>query len=72
MIAVLGSLSQPLPVDPTPIETPTIDWAAEAPLMVLVGGALVLMLLSSFVRSRRSTTLYTVLTCLIGVGTIAA
>jgi NADH-quinone oxidoreductase subunit N len=72
VIALLGSLSQPLPVDPTPIDTPTVDWAAEAPLLVLVVGALVLMLISSFVRSRRTTVLYTVLTCLIAVGSIGA
>ena len=72
MIALLGSLSQPLPADPSPIETPTVDWGAEAPLLVLVGGALVLMLISSFVRSRRTTLPYTVLTCLIAIGSIAA
>ena len=72
MIALLGSLSQPLPIEPSPIETPTVDWAAEAPLITLVVGALVLMLISSFVRSRRSTVLYTVLTCLIAVGAIGA
>ena len=72
MIALLGSLSQPLPVDPRPIETPTVDWAAEAPLITLVVGALVLMLISSFVRSRRTTVPYTVLTCLIALGSIGA
>jgi NADH-quinone oxidoreductase subunit N len=72
VIALLGSLSQPLPADPSPIETPTVDWAAEAPLLVLVGGALVLMLISAFVRSRRTSLLYTVLTCLIALGSIAA
>jgi NADH-quinone oxidoreductase subunit N len=72
VIAVLGSLSQPLPVDPTPIDTPTVNWAAEAPLLVLVGGALVLMLISAFVRSRRTTHVYTILTCLIALGSIAA
>ncbi len=72
MIAVLGSLSQPLPVDPTPVATPTVDWAATAPLFVLVGGALVLMLVSSFVRSRRSTVAYTIFTCLVGLGAIGA
>ena len=55
MIGVLATLGQPLPVDPSPIDTPTVDWAAEAPLLVLVGGALLLMLASAFVRSRRST-----------------
>ena len=72
MIALLGSLSQPLPLDPTPIETPTVDWAAEAPLITLVAGALVLMLISAFVRSRRTTVPYTVLTCLIALGSIGA
>jgi NADH-quinone oxidoreductase subunit N len=72
VIGVFGSLTQPLPVDPSPIDAPTVDWGAEAPLLVLVGGALVLMLVSSFVRSRRATVGYTVFTCLVGVGTIAA
>jgi NADH-quinone oxidoreductase subunit N len=72
VIALLGSLAQPLPVDPDPIDTPAVDWGAEAPLLVLIGGALVLMLVASFVRSRRSTVLYTVFTCLVGVGAIGA
>ncbi|MFO7281556.1 MAG: NADH-quinone oxidoreductase subunit N [Thermoanaerobacterales bacterium] len=71
-MAVFGSLSQPLPADPTPVETPSVDWAAAAPLLVLVGGALVLMLWSSFVRSRRATHLYTAFTCLVAVGAIGA
>jgi NADH-quinone oxidoreductase subunit N len=72
VIALLGSLAQPLPVDPSPIDAPTIDWGAEAPLLVLVGGALVMMLVSAFVRSQRSTVGYTVFTCLVGVGAIGA
>lgn len=72
MIALFGSLSQPLPVDPSPVDTPTVDWAAEAPLLVLVGGALVLMLVAAFVRSRRAATAYMVFTCLVAVGAIGA
>ena len=72
MIALLASVSQPLPVDPSPIETPTVDWAAEAPLVILVVGALALMLISAFVRSRRSTVPYTALTCLIALGAIGS
>ena len=72
MIGVLATLGQPLPVDPSPIDTPTVDWAAEAPLLVLVGGALLLMLASAFVRSRRSTVGYTVFTCLVALGSIGA
>ena len=70
-LALLGSLAQS-PTDPVPIDTPTVDWGAEAPLVLLVGGALVLMLASSFVRSRRSTRRYTAFTCLVGLGAIAA
>jgi NADH-quinone oxidoreductase subunit N len=72
VIALFGSLAQPLPVDPDPIDTPAVDWGAEAPLLVLIGGALVLMLVASFVRSHRSTVLYTVFTCLVGVAAIGA
>jgi NADH-quinone oxidoreductase subunit N len=68
----LVTASQPLPVDPTPIETPGIDWGAAAPLLVLVGGALVLMLVSSFVRWRRPTVPYTVITCVVALAAIVA
>jgi NADH-quinone oxidoreductase subunit N len=70
LMAALGS--QPLPVDPTPIETPGVDWGAAAPLMVLVGGALVLMLAASFIRDRRTTVPYTVVTCLVALGAVVA
>jgi NADH-quinone oxidoreductase subunit N len=70
MISVLASLAQT--ADPVPIDAPTVDWGAEAPVLVLVVGALVLMLASSFVRSRKATRVYTAVTCLIGVGAIAA
>jgi NADH-quinone oxidoreductase subunit N len=70
MPALVGS--QPLPVDPTPIETPGVDWGAAAPLMVLVGGALVLMLAASFNRNRRTTVPYTVATCLVALGAAVA
>jgi NADH-quinone oxidoreductase subunit N len=72
VIGILGSLGQPLPVDPVPIEQPGVDWGAIAPVIVLLGGALALMAFSAFVRSRRATVAYTVFTCLVGLGTIAA
>jgi NADH-quinone oxidoreductase subunit N len=68
----LGSLGQPLPVDPTPIERPGVDWGALAPVLVLIGGALVLMLVSSFLRSRRATVYYTVFTCLVALAAAGA
>jgi NADH-quinone oxidoreductase subunit N len=72
MIDILGSLTQPLPVDPTPIARPGVDWGATAPMLVLVGGALALMLVSSFVHSRRSTVGYTIFTCLVALGSMGA
>ncbi|HEX6236990.1 MAG TPA: NADH-quinone oxidoreductase subunit N [Acidimicrobiales bacterium] len=72
MIALLGSIRQPLPVDPEPIEGPTVDWLALTPLLVLAGGALVLLLVASFVRRRSANRLYTVLTCLFGLGALGA
>jgi NADH-quinone oxidoreductase subunit N len=72
VIAVLASLGQPLPDDPTPIDTPTVDWGAVAPLLVLVGGALVLLLVPALVARLRTTTVYTVFTCLVAVGAMVA
>lgn len=72
MTALLGSIRQPLPVDPQPIEGPTVDWLALTPLLVLAGGALVLLLVSSFVPRRSANRLYTVLTCLFGLGALGA
>jgi NADH-quinone oxidoreductase subunit N len=51
MLATLGSLGQPLPVDPDPITTPGVDWWALGPALALVVGALLLMVLTTFVRS---------------------
>jgi NADH-quinone oxidoreductase subunit N len=50
--ALLGVLSQPLPDEPTPIATPSVDWWAVGPLLAVLGGAVLLMLLTTFVRSR--------------------
>ena len=72
MIAILATLAQPLPVDPDPIDRPAVDWGAVAPVLILVGGALVLMLVSSFVRNRKLTLPYTVATCVIGLAAIGA
>jgi NADH-quinone oxidoreductase subunit N len=75
VIALLGplaSLSQPLPVDPSPIDTPTVDWWAAGPMLVLVGGALVLMLVSCFVTSRKATIGYTIFTCAVAIGAVVA
>jgi NADH-quinone oxidoreductase subunit N len=82
VIATLGSLgslgsfgsaggsSQPLPVDPTPIPQPGVDWLAITPVLILVGGALVLMLASSLIGKRTAMAAYTTITCVAGLATI--
>jgi NADH-quinone oxidoreductase subunit N len=72
VIAVLATLTQPLPTDPTAIDTPAIDWSAAAPLLILVGGALVVMLVASFVTAKRITMVYTAITCVAGLATLGA
>ena len=63
MIALLAFVTQPLPDDPTPIETPPVDWWALGPVLALVVGALLLMLFTSFVRSRLFPGAYALVTC---------
>ncbi len=45
-------------MDPTPIATPTVDWAALAPLLVLSVGALLLLTVDSLWSRRRPAGLY--------------
>lgn len=70
MIATV--LAQPLDADVEPITRPGVDWAALAPVLVLVGAALVLMLLATFVRRGLPSALYTVVTAAAALGTIGA
>jgi NADH-quinone oxidoreductase subunit N len=72
VLAPLASLSQPLPTEPSPIDTPAVDWWAAAPMLVLVVGALVLMLVSCFVPPRRGTGGYTIFTCAVAIGAAVA
>ena len=72
VLAPLASLSQPLPVDPNPIDTPAVDWWAVGPTLVLVGGALVMLLVSCFVTSRKATIGYTIFTCAVAIGAVVA
>src|SRR5262245_59486933 len=69
---MLATLSQPLPTDPTAIDTPAINWSATAPLLILVGGALVLMLVAAFVTAKRITVAYTAITVVAGLAAFGA
>jgi NADH-quinone oxidoreductase subunit N len=68
--ALLAVFSQPLPDDPVPIETPHVDWWALGPMLALVAGALLLMLLTSFVRSRLFPGAYALVTSIAGLAAI--
>ena len=70
MIALLAVVSQPVPDDPVPIETPHVDWWALGPMLALVVGALVLLLLTSFVRSRLFPGAYAAITSVAGLAAI--
>jgi NADH-quinone oxidoreductase subunit N len=70
MIATLGLVFQPLPTDPEPIESPGVDWLAVSPVLILAGAALLLMLISSFVKSRTAVAGYTAVTCVAALGVI--
>jgi NADH-quinone oxidoreductase subunit N len=54
------------------IPRPGVDWVALAPLLVLVGAGLVLMLIVTFLRKGAPLGVYTGLTCLAALGTIGA
>lgn len=60
---MIGFIIQPLPVDPTPVDTPAVDWWALGPMLALLAGATLLMLLTSFVRSRLFPGAYALVTC---------
>jgi NADH-quinone oxidoreductase subunit N len=58
-------ITQPLPVGPDELDTistPAIDWWALAPMLALIGGALLLMLVTAFVRRKPFPGLYAILT----------
>ena len=72
MISLLAAVGQPLPDDPEPIVRPGVDWAALAPVLILVGGALLLMLVPAFRRRGLPSATYMLVTCLTALGVIGA
>jgi NADH-quinone oxidoreductase subunit N len=54
------------------LTTPHLDWASMAPLFVLVGGALLLLLASTVTASRPGRGTYALITVLASVGTVVA
>jgi NADH-quinone oxidoreductase subunit N len=52
MLATLASLLQPLDTDPTPITKVPVAWVAVLPVLILIGGALVLLVVDALMRTR--------------------
>jgi NADH-quinone oxidoreductase subunit N len=69
---LIAAASQPLPEEPTPIERPEVAWVAIAPVLVLVGGALLLLLVAALNRARPLPGVYTLFTVLTASGAIVA
>lgn len=70
LTGLVGFPGQPLPVEPDPIATPVVDWWALGPVLALTGGALLLMLLTTLVRSRLFPGAYTLVTIVASVTAI--
>jgi NADH-quinone oxidoreductase subunit N len=49
---MISVLSQPLPIDPEPIVRPEVAWIALGPVLMLIGGALVLLLVASLAKRK--------------------
>ena len=55
-----------------PLELPKIDWAQLAPELILIGGALVLLTVGTFVRDRRGGHAYAVFTVAVAVAAMVS
>jgi NADH-quinone oxidoreductase subunit N len=67
----MGLLAQ-IVREPDSIETPHIDWPAFTPLLVLVGGAILLLMITGLARKWLPRWFNATYTALIGVGTLVA
>jgi NADH-quinone oxidoreductase subunit N len=71
VIALLSSLAQPLPIDAEPIVRPDVAWIAVGPVLALIGGALLLMLVSSLAPRKPLPGSYALFTVIVAGGSMA-
>ena len=69
MISLVG---QPLPIDPEPIARPEVAWVAVGPVLVLVGGALLMMIVGALARRRPLEGSYALFTVVVSACAMAA
>jgi NADH-quinone oxidoreductase subunit N len=72
MVSLLALLSQPIGDDPEPIGRVAIEWAGIAPILILVGGALVLLGADALKRNAPARGIYALFTTLVAGGSIVA
>src|SRR5690606_19080387 len=71
MTSVLALLSQPIDDAPDPIARVQVEWAAVAPVLVLIGGALLLLGADALKRRRPLNGSYALVTTVAAGGAIA-
>ena len=57
---------------PQKIATPTVAWKALAPVLILIGGAVVILGISAMVRRKPRSSVFAFLTVITALGAIAA
>ena len=68
---LLAALSQPIDDAPDPIGSIDVAWSAVAPILILVGGALLLLVADALKRRRTLRGTYALVTCITAGGAIA-
>ncbi len=71
MVTLLALVSQPVDDSPDPIGRIPVEWAAIAPILVLVGGALLLLCADALRRSKPLNGAYALVTTVVAGGAIA-
>ena len=72
MLSLVALVSQPLDDAPEPIERVAVAWSAIAPLLILVGGALLLLVSDALLRRRAPTGAYAAFTSVTALASIGA
>jgi len=69
---MLAALAQAASTAPDKIATPTVAWKALAPVLILIGGAVVILGISAMVRRKPRSSVFALLTVVTALGAIAA
>ncbi len=70
-MTLLGILTQPIEENPVPIDNADVAWSALAPVLTLIGGALLLLAADSLSARRPVRSVYALFTTLVAGGAIA-